>query len=282
MSQRGRDSGPPANDVDGEDAAPERLSGGSPSPPVSPRPIEPYDPYRGRSGDAPRAPTRNVAAESFDARGRPVTRASSESPFLPDDDLLNAEAWQLESEEIIVAGEDEPLPAFDRDTPPAPRRHRRQPSKPRERREPAPRATPPRRSRASPAAARGQTARPTLTIGMPQAVAGASLVADQAALALLGLNVISILLMAILLAVRIGGLPSSLILQLDAAGNPALWGPPSALWRLPLMSFFLTLMFGVVAWFLHPLDRFAARFALGSAIVAQLIAWVALIQHLRG
>ena len=48
----------------------------------------------------------------------------------------------------------------------------------------------------------------------------------------------------------------------------------------PLMSLFLTVMFLVVAWFIHPLDRFAARFALGAAIVAQLIAWVAVIQHL--
>jgi hypothetical protein len=35
----------------------------------------------------------------------------------------------------------------------------------------------------------------------------------------------------------------------------------------------------VIAWFLHPIDRFAARFALGAAVVAQLIAWVAVIQH---
>ena len=35
------------------------------------------------------------------------------------------------------------------------------------------------------------------------------------------------------------------------------------------MSLFITIMFLVVAWFLHPIDRFAARFALGAAIVAQ-------------
>jgi hypothetical protein len=46
------------------------------------------------------------------------------------------------------------------------------------------------------------------------------------------------------------------------------------------MSFFITLMFLGVAWFAHPIDRFAARFALGAALVAQLIAWVAVIQHL--
>jgi hypothetical protein len=46
------------------------------------------------------------------------------------------------------------------------------------------------------------------------------------------------------------------------------------------MGFFLTIMFLVVAWFLHPLDRFASRFALGSALVAQLIAWGAILQYL--
>ncbi len=115
---------------------------------------------------------------------------------------------------------------------------------------------------------------------MPQAVMGSSLVADQIALALIGINAASILLMALLLGTRSGGIPSPMVLQLDAAGNPDLWGPPSVLWRLPVMSLFITLMFLIVAWFLHPIDRFAARFALGAAFVAQLIAWAAVVQHL--
>jgi hypothetical protein len=115
---------------------------------------------------------------------------------------------------------------------------------------------------------------------MPRVITGSSLFADQTALALVGINVASVLVMALVLATRMGDVPSPTVLQLDAAGNPDLWGPPSVLWRLPLMSFFITIMFVVVAWFLHPLDRFAARFAIGAAIVAQLVAWVAVIQHL--
>ena len=46
------------------------------------------------------------------------------------------------------------------------------------------------------------------------------------------------------------------------------------------MSLFITVMFLVVAWFVHPIDRFAARFALAAALVAQVVAWVAVIQHL--
>jgi hypothetical protein len=97
---------------------------------------------------------------------------------------------------------------------------------------------------------------------------------------LLGINAASFLAMVLLLGARIGGLPSPMMLRLDAAGNPELWGPPSVLWRLPMMSFFLTLMFLVVAWFLHPIDRFAARFALGASFVVQLVAWVAVFQHM--
>ena len=105
------------------------------------------------------------------------------------------------------------------------------------------------------------------------------LVADQTALILLGISGASILLMALLLGIRLGGLPSPTVLHLDAAGNPDRWGPPSVLWRLPLISFFTTVMFLVVAWFLYPLDRFGARFALAAPVVVQLIAWVAVIQH---
>jgi hypothetical protein len=99
-------------------------------------------------------------------------------------------------------------------------------------------------------------------------------------LALIGINVASILAMAMLLAVRVGSIPSPTVLRLNAAGNPDLWGAPSVLWRLPAMSLFITIMFLTVAWFLHPIDRFAARFALAAAFVAQLVAWAAVIQHL--
>jgi len=103
--------------------------------------------------------------------------------------------------------------------------------------------------------------------------------ADSTALTLLGLNLLGVVIMSLLVGLRLGGLPSPTVFGLDAAGNPDRWGPPGVLWRLPMMSFFITLLFLAVAWFAHPIDRFAARFALGAALVAQLIAWVAVIQH---
>ena len=280
MSQQGRGSGPHDDDSDGQDTDQERASSSSAVPPAR-QPIAPYDPYRPVSGDRPRPPTRNVAADSFEPPAR-SSRAADDDPFLPADDPLSAEAWQLELDEDPLRGDEEAaLPEFDAGAPAPPRQERRQPPSVRSGREPAPGARrAARRSRSSAASARGRGARPAVTIAMPKVVSGSSLVADQGALALIGINVASVLMMALLLAVRMGTIASPIVIRLDAAGNPALWGPPSVLWRLPAMSLFITIMFLVVAWFLHPIDRFAARFALGAAIVAQLVAWAALIQHL--
>ena len=279
MSQQGRGSGPRDDDPNGEDTEQERASERTLLPPVA-RPIAPYDPYRPVSGDRPRRPTRNVAADSSEPPVRP-SRVRDEDPFLPADDPLSAEAWQLELDEASSGGDEATLPEFDFNAAPPPRRPRRQPPAARSSREAAPgtrRA--PRRGRTSAASERGRGARPGVTIAVPRVVAGSSLVADQTALALIGVGLASVLAMALLLAVRLGGIPSPVVIRLDAAGNPNLWGPPSVLWRLPVMSLFITIMFLILAWFLHPIDRFAARFALGAAIVAQLVAWAAVVQHL--
>ncbi len=279
MSQHGRGSRPRDDDPDGEDTEQERASGSFPLPPAA-RPIAPYDPYRPVTGERPRLPTRNVAADSSEP---PVqgSRVRDDDPFLPADDPLSAEAWQLELDDASPGGDQTTLPEFDTGAAPPPRRARRQPPAARSARDltPGTRRTA-RRGRSSAASERGRGARPGVTIAVPRVVSGSSLVADQTALALIGINAASVLVMALLLAVRMGSIPSPVVMRLDAAGNPALWGPPSVLWRLPVMSLFITIMFLVIAWFLHPLDRFAARFALGAASVAQLVAWVAVIQHL--
>jgi hypothetical protein len=281
MSQHGRGSGPHDDDSGGEETEQERSSQRSSLPPASAPPIAPYDPYRPMTGDRPRLPTRNVAADPFEPSVRPP-RATDDDPFLPADDPLSAEAWQLELDEAPPGRDnDATLPEFDFDQSPPPRRARRQPSSARSGRESVPgtrRAT--RRSRSSTTSARGRGARPAVTLAVPRVVAGSPLVADQTALALIGINAASVLMMALLLAMRMGDIPSPTVIRLDAAGNPALWGPSSVLWRLPVMSLFITIMFLVVAWFLHPIDRFAARFALGAAFVAQVVAWAAVIQHL--
>jgi len=277
MSQHGRGSGPRDDDPDGEDTERERASGRSPLPPVA-QPIAPYDPYRAVSGDRPRPPTRNVAADSLEPPVR-RSRGGDDDPFLPADDPLSAEAWQLELDDASP-GNEATLPEFDTGAARPPRRERRQPPTARSGRESVPGVRRAARRGRSSAGERGRGARPGVTIAVPRVVSGSSLVADQTALALIGIGAASVLAMALLLTVRMGGIPSPAVMRLDAAGNPDLWGPPRVLWRLPVMSLFITIMFLVVAWFLHPIDRFAARFALGAAIVVQLVAWAAVIQHL--
>lgn len=284
MSQRGRGSGPhndePADDRD-QDREDLDLDSGEFDFPSTSRPIQPYDPYRSSSSDPARRETRNVARSGG---GEPPRRASSpRSPFLDDDDPLNAEAWQLDLDDADIHQEHpddgydfpelEPEPEPARERSPRERRTRRAP-------ESAPPRAAPRRPRQRAAAGTERAPRAPITLTMPQAVTGASVVGDPTALLLLALNVVSIVLMALILGIRLGAMPNPMVLHLDAAGNPNRWGPPSALWRLPLMSFFLTIMFLVVAWFLHPLDRFASRFALGAVLVAQLVAWGAILQHL--
>ena len=276
MPERGRGSGPGEDEPEGEEQHEEQPPRGYPGALGSRRVIAPYDPYRSRGEDAPRLPRRE-AAGSVAPPGAPPRR---DDPFLPDDDPLNAEAWQLESDEIEIDSlETRDLGVDERAAPP--RRARRQPGRSQVSREAA--ATTrrsARRSRAAGTARRGDAVRPSLTIGVPQVVAGSSLVADQTALLLLGINAISVVVMALFVGVRVGAVPAPEVLRLDAAGNAALWGSPRVLWRLPLLSAGIAIMFLAVAWFLHPLDRFAARFALGAAAIAQLIAWVAVIQHL--
>src|SRR5215207_7710781 len=128
MSQHGRGSGPRDDDPDGEDkdTEQERAPGSSPLPPAA-RPIAPYDPYRPVTGDRPRLPTRNIAADPFEPPVRP-SRAPDNDPFLPADDPLSAEAWQLDLDEAPLGGDDEAtLPEFDVGAAPPPRRERRQP-----------------------------------------------------------------------------------------------------------------------------------------------------------
>lgn len=277
MSQRGRGPGP--GDEDPASGEEDRLS----DYPLS-RPIVPYDPYR--KSEEPRRASRNVAADPDALRKVSRTR---KSPYLDDDDPLSATAWEIDEDidgDFAAGPFDEPYEPYDRDDDePAPA------PAPRPRRKPAATSGTGRRraTRQSNDDAPGRRAARAprvpnmrVSIGAPRAVTNAALVADPLALLLLGVNLLSVLVMALVLGVRLGTLPPDIVLRLDAAGNPSLWGAPGVLWRLPLMSLFLTIMFLAVSWFLHPIDRFAARFALGAAFAAQLVAWVAVIQHLAG
>jgi hypothetical protein len=273
MSQRDGESGRLGDEAEERNSAAERdPDADGPLFPAT-RPIAPYDPYRTRRADAARP-----AERSFDVGEPPPRRpgrAGASDLFLPDDDPLNADAWQLELDDTASV-EREPTPGGAATS--APRRRPRRAAAARTEREAG--ARPARRARATIGSEGSSAEQRTMSVSVPRVMTGSPLAADQPALILLGAGAVGILLMALVLGVRLGTIPSPTVLRLDVAGNPDRWGPPGVLWRLPLMTLAITLMALVVAWFLYPLDRFGARFALASAVVAQLIAWVAVIQHL--
>lgn len=82
--------------------------------------------------------------------------------------------------------------------------------------------------------------------------------------------------MAALLSTKVGELPSSVVLHLDAVGEADRWGEAGVLWRLPLLAIMATVLNVVLAWYLSGVDRFASRFLLAAALVVQLVAWVAI------
>lgn len=83
--------------------------------------------------------------------------------------------------------------------------------------------------------------------------------------------------MAATVAGRIGSLPDWIPIHLNAEGEPDLWGTASTLWRLPLMVLMLSIMSGVVAFYLWKRDLFAARFTLASTILIHVLGWIALV-----
>lgn len=199
----------------------------------------------------------DAAAEPFDRPTRPAR--SSRSAASPDpDDPTDPSAW---GDDFGEPYDDSGWDALaDEDAPAAPRAR------------PARRSTPRRR------AARPAVALPAFR--MPAALVSGDLVGDRIAFALFGAALAGALVMAIVLLTQIGRLPDVLVVHLDAAGIPDRWGAPRVLWRLPLIALGVSLMNAVVAWFVAPLDRFAARFVLAAALVVQLIAWAALVSLL--
>jgi hypothetical protein len=63
----------------------------------------------------------------------------------------------------------------------------------------------------------------------------------------------------------------------NAAGAPDEFGDRVNLWRLPLATSMLTIMNGVVCWFLASRDGFLSRFVLGASLILHALAWVAVI-----
>lgn len=128
---------------------------------------------------------------------------------------------------------------------------------------------------------RPQFAMPTIgRPSLPPAIARADLVNDAAALGIIGLGLAGLAGMAILVGNRVETLAPGFATHVSASGLLENFRDESALWNIPLMAGMFTLMNIVIAWFVSPLDRFASRFVLVGSLVAQFIAWVAIIRIL--
>jgi len=82
------------------------------------------------------------------------------------------------------------------------------------------------------------------------------------------------------IALGIGDLPEWIPIHIDASGDPDQFVTDSTLWIIPfgiLMTIIMALVISAVLW-KH--DRFASRFALAGTAIAQVLAWVAVIDFL--
>lgn len=135
---------------------------------------------------------------------------------------------------------------------------------------------PERQARPKPQFTMPTISRPSL----PPAIARADLVNDAPALGIIGAGLAGLAGMAIVVANRAESLAPEFATHVSASGILENFKDDSALWKVPLMAAMFTLMNIVMAWFISPLDRFASRFILVGAIVAQVLAWVAIIRIL--
>ncbi len=135
---------------------------------------------------------------------------------------------------------------------------------------------PERQSRPKPQFTMPAISRPSL----PPAIARADVVNDAPALGIIGVGLASLAGMAIVVANQAESLAPEFATHVSASGILENFKPDSALWNVPLMAAMFTLMNIIMAWFISPLDRFASRFVLVGALVAQGIAWVAIIRIL--
>lgn len=146
---------------------------------------------------------------------------------------------------------------------------------------------------AAPAAARTarvpRLTRPSISVprpaelprpAVPAFIRGADLANDATALGLIGLSLLSLAVMAILVANRLDMVASPFATHVNASGGLEQFEKNTAIWRLPLLSGMFFLMNLVAAWFISPTDRFLSRFLLGVSAAVQLVAWIALIHFL--
>ena len=97
---------------------------------------------------------------------------------------------------------------------------------------------------------------------------------------MLGVGIISLIAMIIVVMTRRDGLGELIFTHVNANGEPANLQTATAIWNLPLIAGMVTLISGVLAWFLARWEEFLPRFLLGGTIAVHFVVWIAVIAYL--
>ncbi len=254
-----------------------------------------FDPY-GRSQSSGRTERTQAASQQPRRRPQPAQPQYDDIDGYEYDDVAPRQADQWIDDDYgydddLAYDEYEPEPA-----PPQPRRQQRPPVHQRpsefeyeedlyddpyvldevEEEEPLrrPKRRPQRRGRS------GRSGRQSPGFALPPALADAPLMKDQTALMLLGVAVVSLLAMLIVVTTQRSELGEVIFTHVNANGEPANLQTSDAIWNLPLIAGMVTLISGVVAWFLARWGEFLPRFLFGGAIAIHFVVWVAVIGYL--
>ena len=188
-----------------------------------------------------------VARDPYDRTRRSASK--SQLPVGIDDEIVDSGSYGFDADDQYV-----PLPPVPRVDTSRSRRRPTQSTEVKPRAEKAPRQGPP-------------------TAGLLAFVP----IQLQSVAGVLGVSLLSLLLMIIVLAIRIGSLEPWIPIHLNAEGTPDLWGTRSTLWRLPLMAGVFTVMSAAVCWFMAKRNAFASRFAMLSVLLIHALIWIALV-----
>jgi hypothetical protein len=154
------------------------------------------------------------------------------------------------------------------------------PAPPTEARVPPPSTTPGHQQRAArpPTEPVGQQVRERDWLFVYRTLFRERLLGDQVASGLLAVGVMLPLLMIAFLYSQYEGIPASIPLHWNAHGEVDQFGTRRELWRLPLLSVVVLVFNTLLATLVLTVDRFLARFLTAATLVAQAIAFIALIR----
>ncbi len=127
--------------------------------------------------------------------------------------------------------------------------------------------------------ARPRRQRQQASFSLPPAITNTPIVADRKSLIMIGVLAVSMLAMVIVVMTRQDALDGLIFTHVNANGEPENIQGISAAWRMPLIAGMVTLINGLLAWFMSRWGMFLPRFLFGGAIGVHFVVWVALFAY---